>query len=41
MARPERAILFAPPGSSLPAAALFGLHNVERAALALLRVGVT
>jgi CDP-L-myo-inositol myo-inositolphosphotransferase len=40
VARPERAILFAPPGSSLPAAALFGLHNVERTALALLRAGV-
>jgi len=40
VARPERAILFAPPGSSLPAAALFGLHNVERTALALLRLGV-
>ncbi len=41
MARPERAILFAPPGSSLPASALFGLQPVERSALALLRCGVS
>jgi len=40
MARPSRAILFAPPGSSLGATALFGLHPVERTALALLRAGV-
>ena len=40
MARPERAILFAPPGSSLPGAALFALQPVERSALTLLRSGV-
>jgi CDP-L-myo-inositol myo-inositolphosphotransferase len=40
MSRPERAILFAPPGSGLGATALFGLQPVERTALALLRSGV-
>jgi CDP-L-myo-inositol myo-inositolphosphotransferase len=55
MATPERAILFAPPGSapadaaaepapgrswSKGVTALFGLHPVERTALALLRSGV-
>jgi CDP-L-myo-inositol myo-inositolphosphotransferase len=40
MARPERAILFAPPGAGPAASPLFGLQPVERTALALLRAGV-
>jgi len=40
MAMPERAILFAPPGAGRGPTALFGLHPVERTALALLRGGV-
>jgi CDP-L-myo-inositol myo-inositolphosphotransferase len=40
MAMPERAILFAPPGTAPGATPLFGLQPVERTALALLRSGV-
>jgi CDP-L-myo-inositol myo-inositolphosphotransferase len=40
MARAERAILFAPPGSGLGATQLFGLQPAEHSALALLRCGV-
>jgi 1L-myo-inositol 1-phosphate cytidylyltransferase / CDP-L-myo-inositol myo-inositolphosphotransferase len=40
MPRPERAVLFAPPGAGLGATTLFGLHPAERTALGLLRSGV-
>jgi 1L-myo-inositol 1-phosphate cytidylyltransferase / CDP-L-myo-inositol myo-inositolphosphotransferase len=40
MARLERAILFAPPGTGRGATASFGLQPAERSALALLRAGV-